>query len=245
MDEYLKESYDFLRELNGVFSSKKTIGDFLKSLSEEQYANIEEGWGRLSKKKINRKVIVEDDTLIDIYRHGSAFTVLINEIILPFLLQKRGMVFSNEYYRIDVIGYKNGLKDDLRDEGKDLKLTPYCWEFGYAIEHENDIGKWIDEAVKLSYIKCPRKIIIGYNRPISKEQQEKSCLELNKKCFKYLLKCLEKANVPKGDNKLTLFFGVRDEKGAWDKIEYEGYVVDYSEGKVYDLLHNFQIVPLN
>ena len=239
--EFLENAQLFLNELNSMLRSP-TIGGFFDCLSKEQQKTIDRGWMRLRGKKINRNNINEDTALIDVYRHGSAYTVLINEMILPLLLQKRGMQFSNEYYRIDVIGYKNELKDDLKDEGDNIKLTPYCWEFGYAIEHENDIGKWIDEAIKLSYIKCPYKIIIGYNRPLDGEKCEKSSLDLNKKCFSYLLKCLDRSHVPEKDNKLIILFGIRNEKGTWDKIQYEGYAVDYCERKVYELTNLQEIV---
>ena len=239
---FLEDAQLFLNELNDMLSMP-TIDNLFNHLSKEEQENSKSSWRLLCEKKINRNTINENTEIIDIYRHGSAYTVLINQIILPLLLQKRGMQYSNEYYRIDVIGYKNGLKNDLKEKGKELKLTPYCWEFRYAIEHENNIGEWIDEAIKLAYIKCPYKIIIGYNRPVDEEKGERNSLDLNKKCFNYLFECLDRSHVPKKDNKLIIFFGIRNKKGAWDKIQYEGYVVDYCEKKVYDLrdLKNFAL----
>ena len=239
--EYLKSAQLFLEDLNDILS-KPTIEQLFCDLTKEQRESIDNGWKRLREKEINRNKIDEKTKLLDIYMHSSAYTVLINDMVLPLMLQKREMKCSNEYYRIDVIGYRDEPKEDLKAEGDELKLTPYCWGFEYAAEHENDIGKWIDEAIKLSYINCHYKIIIGYNRPIDEKKGEKSSLDLNKKCFRYLLKCFARSHVPQKDNKLIILFGIRNEKGTWDKIEYEGYAVDYCERKVYELTNLQEIV---
>ena len=69
---------------------------------------------------------------------------------------------AKEYYRIDMIGYFNK-KDNLPLNSKHMKK--YYWDFAVAIEHENKSRDWLDEVCKLSYIRCPLRVIISYNVP--------------------------------------------------------------------------------
>ena len=78
---------------------------------------------------------------------------------------------QREYYRIDVIGWydrKQDLKKIVKPENYPLK--EHFWELGVAIEHENDMLDWTDELVKLLYINCPLRIVIGYYPENAKEQ---------------------------------------------------------------------------
>ena len=68
-----------------------------------------------------------------------------------------------EYYKIDVIGWKS-CKENLADLPKpgSYALKEHFWYLGVAVEHENDPYDWTDELVKLLYINCPLRIVIGY-----------------------------------------------------------------------------------
>ncbi len=79
-------------------------------------------------------------------------------------ITERGYRFTNEYYRIDTIAWEKIIPDDMTiKEGKDHNLSLYLWELKAAFEYENNKYEWLDELVKLSYIKCPLKVIITYN----------------------------------------------------------------------------------
>lgn len=215
----------FLKDLNSIFEKCKTVKD-LKALIKDD-SEI--------KNKLDALGVDEKKELLDIYKNSSLYTKLINTIVIPYLLHVDQCETSNEYYRIDVVGYKDKdiEKQYLLNEGKRLGLTPYCWGFSYAIEHENAHGKWVDEAIKLAYINCQNRIVIGYNRKLYKGES----LELyEKECLKYMINCIEKSNVLKNkDGYLTLFFGERNDKKEWAEIRYNGYVVDYNIGKIYPL----------
>ena len=47
-------------------------------------------------------------------------------------------------------------------KAKDYKLKKHFWYLGVAVEHENDQTDWTDELVKLLYINCPLRVVIGY-----------------------------------------------------------------------------------
>ncbi len=69
-----------------------------------------------------------------------------------------------EYYNIDLIGWKNRKSEQLATppKTKDYKLKKHFWYLGVAVEHENDQTDWTDELVKLLYINCPLRVVIGY-----------------------------------------------------------------------------------
>ena len=67
---------------------------------------------------------------------------------------------NREYYRIDHIGWKQH-KNELST--RETGLTPYLWELLFAVEHENDSSDWLDEVCKLAFIRCPLRVVIGYD----------------------------------------------------------------------------------
>lgn len=74
------------------------------------------------------------------------------------ILENCGLTAMTEYYKIDVIGY--------RDEKTSIPcpaiVEPHFWWLDAAIEHENACGKWTDELAKLLFINCPLRVVIGY-----------------------------------------------------------------------------------
>ncbi len=96
------------------------------------------------------------------YRHS--FTTF----IMPYIgkiLESNG--FENkhqyEYYKIDVIGWKNAKSEiSVLEKPANYDLKEHFWHLGVAIEHENDQFDWTDELVKLLYINCPLRVVIGY-----------------------------------------------------------------------------------
>jgi len=209
----------FLSLLSEIIQSEqKLFGEIVKEL------NI----------KTNKKDFIEtykDSRLIDLYQKRRTWTVVINHYILPYIILQMGYAPQNEYYRIDVIGYNGIIKEDLIEMGKRLDLTPYGWRMRIAIEHENAQGKWIDEAVKLANIYCPLRVVIGYNRPLHKDERSE---QFEKECIKYFFECLRETGKQIGtvyDGKMLILFGQRDEKGEWSKIKYNSYLLDLSTKK--------------
>ncbi len=91
------------------------------------------------------------------YSHSTDYTNFImdeiNDIIKANNLKK-----SNEYFRIDAIGYTSRY-EELADNAH---LTPHLWDLEVAVEHENDSKDWLDEVIKLAHVCCPLRVVIGY-----------------------------------------------------------------------------------
>ena len=90
------------------------------------------------------------------------------KFIMPHIatiLSSHGYAENNqyEYYKIDVIGWKDRKEDLSKLQKPDTyKLKNHFWDLGVAVEHENDQTDWTDELVKLLYINCPLRVVIGY-----------------------------------------------------------------------------------
>ena len=91
----------------------------------------------------------------------SKFTKLILKKISSKILEEAEYEKEHqyEYLKIDLIGWKN-LNDNLGNLPENFNR--HFWAFDVAIEHENNSMDWMDEVVKLSYINCPLRIVVGY-----------------------------------------------------------------------------------
>ena len=70
-----------------------------------------------------------------------------------------------EYFRIDIIAYtqrKEEAKAIEYNYNGEYYLKPYLWDLEIAFEHENKNREWLDEIVKLSHIRCPLRVVVGY-----------------------------------------------------------------------------------
>ena len=93
------------------------------------------------------------------WENQTDFTKFILKGICDSVLQKMNCKRQYEYFRIDLIGWT----ESDYDFGKCPKgFKRHFWDFNVAIEHENNREDWLDEVVKLSYINCPLRIVIGY-----------------------------------------------------------------------------------
>ena len=62
----------------------------------------------------------------------------------------------NEYFRIDVTGWKSEKIESCHS------VNIYGWDFDYAIEYENNSATWTSELLKLSFIRADVRLVIGY-----------------------------------------------------------------------------------
>ena len=95
------------------------------------------------------------------WNNQSEFTELILKEISNKVLEKAKYEKKHqyEYLKIDLIGW-NTLDNDLGTRPENFNR--HFWAFDVAIEHENNPMDWMDEVVKLSYINCPLRIVVGY-----------------------------------------------------------------------------------
>ena len=99
-----------------------------------------------------------------IYRDSTRYTQYIKEIIGEILsnIKKTNKVEINfEYYRVDVFAWEKA-DDTFLPEKPSEQFKEQFWKPVAAIEHENDCNSWMDEVIKLSYLKVPLKVVIGY-----------------------------------------------------------------------------------
>lgn len=107
---------------------------------------------------------------------------------------------SKEYFRIDLIGWTDKRKEIYKEKYSEGILKRQGWSFDIAIEHENNYRLWAEEVIKLAYINCPIRIVIGYNdREIGKNK------DLNKDIdIELLNEVLQSLNYLEGDKRMLI-----------------------------------------
>ena len=75
-----------------------------------------------------------------------------------------------EYYRVDVFAWEKA-DDTFLPKKPSEHFTEQFWRPVAAVEHENDYNSWMDEVIKLSYLKVPLKVVIGYV-PVNKRSSD-------------------------------------------------------------------------
>ncbi len=104
------------------------------------------------------------------YSDNTKWTILTRAWITEILKNMRDDIEINyEYYKIDIIGWSQH-NDKL--EAKETGLVPHLWNLEFAVEHENNSKEWLDEVCKLSYIRCPLRVVIGYGNEKAEEKIE-------------------------------------------------------------------------
>jgi len=104
------------------------------------------------------------NTARECWRNRADFTNIIIPRISKIL---EGVGFSHrhqyEYYKIDLIGWQDlKQKAPVPPKIKGYRIKEHFWQLGVAVEHENDQTDWTDELVKLMYVNCPLRVVIGY-----------------------------------------------------------------------------------
>lgn len=116
------------------------------------------------KKLCDQDAIYNQKSYREIYKINGEFTSLVNRLIVNTILEENKLRWSNEYYRIDVIGWENVYGDvKLENDYKKAQLNYHSWKLQFAFEHENNSEDWSDEVIKLLYINCPLRVVVGYN----------------------------------------------------------------------------------
>lgn len=148
VDKHIRKRYffheDFITDLNQLI------------LFKEYYNKKDEKAGLPFVKKIKEKLLVEKDTLLNIYSgHKSEYSENMKTIVGE-LIRQEGYNPNFDSYNIDYTGWKK--------EPYDVKNNTmmFNWMFGYAINHEKESAKWTEKLLELSFIKSQVKIVIGY-----------------------------------------------------------------------------------
>lgn len=148
--------------------------------------------------------VYKGKTYYELYRDSSfsEFTELINREIMPSILRSEGLTVQHEYFRVDVIGWA-GRYDELDEQTADSHhLNRHLWDLKIAVEHENDKNDWLDEVIKLIHLRCPLKVVIGYNYCDQRGEAELEKLS-------YVAECMRRAAAfdPAGQEEFLIILG--------------------------------------
>ncbi len=122
------------------------------------------------------EVLIGGRRLFDIYKSDAEYTKAVTQIINK-IIERAGFTPQNEYFRIDVVGWNSRYKA-MEEDAKNsrIELNPHLWDLWIAVEHENSKRDWTDEVMKLIHVKCPLKVVIGYNYSNERGEEERKKL---------------------------------------------------------------------
>lgn len=133
---------------------------------------------------------------------------------------------QTEYYRIDLIDWTQKKDNDfyIVEGGLDnYQLRKHAWNFDIAVEHENDENDWSDEIIKLAYIFCDLRVVIGYFPYIATGKEEMQQKYLNKVAETINgLKC--KGNMKHGEFLVILGDIEKGESDGFKMLTYTPYL---------------------
>lgn len=155
---------------------------------------------------------------------STEFTEYMNKNLISNIVQQLCGNVSHEYYRIDTTGWVSKEIDDLKELTGKHKLNYHCWDLKISVEHENDQKDWLDEVVKLAHIRCPLKIVIGYNFC---DKRENECEELLNQVALPILKQVDAFSSNEPDDFLIIFGNMKHNGISYKSADYRGYLYNY------------------
>ena len=179
------------------------------------------------------------DEYIDIYRnHEPKYTELMNKSIIPGIIKNvyvtpepekyEKLVAQNEYFRIDCTGYQHRYYEIDEAEAKSVGLNRHFWDLKIAVEHENDKKDWMDEVIKLTHIRCPLKVIIGYNHCDQRDEGDIAKLQ-------FIAKWMQRVSVfdNNSNEEILIIIGngapSSKKNPPYESFDYRGYLFDYQD----------------
>lgn len=136
-----------------------------------------------------RSALAEDNvrdgrSYFDVYRHDEkAFTKLVNQEVVHRIIEEAGFTAQHEYFRIDTLGWSGRYEELDKTMARSHRLNRHLWDLEIVVEHENDKQDWLDEVIKLVHIRCPLKVVIGYNYCDQREEGERGKLQYAADCM--------------------------------------------------------------
>lgn len=181
-------------------------------ITKEMLPDLPETWGK--------------DTFLSIYKkpkekyaRNTAYTKLINKYVIKKIISDAGMKTQNEYFRIDTVGWVSQY-ERMEKEAKELNLNAHLWDLKIAVEHENSKKDWTDEVIKLIHIKCPLKVVIGYNYCDERDT-------LDKKKLDFIARWMQEVsamNTGTTEEYLIIFGNCKHNGADYSVFDYRGYL---------------------
>lgn len=165
------------------------------------------------------------------YKKDADFTPVVTSVINGIIEDGIGWQHQNEYFRIDAVGWETRYTD-IKEETNKAGLNAHLWDLRIAVEHENNKQDWTDEIVKLMQIRCPLKVVIGYNHCDQREENEKRKLEITAK----LIQATDfYPSITRDREEILLILGngcsAKTGKSDYTSFDYRGYLYHYETEK--------------
>lgn len=183
---------------------------------------------------------IDGRKLLDIYRNGAEFTPVVTKIINQ-IIKDAGYKSQNEYFRIDAVGWISQHELMENDpQGKNIDINAHLWDLKIAVEHENSLSDWSDEVMKLIHVKCPLKVIIGYNYCDERNEDDPNSLERKK--LNFVSKWMQRIDALKkgsGEEEYLIILGNargrKKETAEYKTFDYKGYLYNWQSNEFENL----------
>ena len=183
-------------------------------------------------RSFKQNIELERTQLEDAWNESARLTekiLALNSRVIKDSKQANELIIQPEYYNIDLTEWeqkKSKTKERLYVENglKGYRFEKYAWNFDIAVEHENDRNLWMDEVIKLAYVYCDLRVVIGYF-PYDEDIDNK--LKMQKEYLKAItetiktLKCRE--NMKHGEYLIILGDVKSKNNKKYRKLEYTPY----------------------
>ena len=165
------------------------------------------------------------------YKNDALFTPMVTKAINEIIENGTGWTHQNEYFRIDAVGWESHYQN-IKKEANDVGLNAHLWNLKIAVEHENNKQDWTDELMKLLQIRCPLKVIIGYNYYDERENNEREKINVASRLV-VATDAYESIARDREEILLILGNGCSAETGKSDytSFDYRGYLFNYGKEK--------------
>lgn len=176
---------------------------------------------------VENHIHTDGRTFLEIYKTDEpAFTELVNKTLISDIVKNNGLTAQHEYFRIDTVGWNGRYLSLDEKEAKEVGLNRHLWDLKIAVEHENNKADWLDELIKLIHIRCPLKVVIGYNYCDQRDEPEKKKLI-------YAAECMQRVEAfhPLDHEEYLIILGngaPKDKKHeTYNCFDYRAYLYDY------------------
>lgn len=154
------------------------------------------------------------------------FTELVNKTLIHEIVENSGLSAQHEYFRIDTVGWDGRYLELDEKRAKEVGLNRHLWDLKIAVEHENDKKDWLDEVIKLVHIRCPLKVIIGYNHCDQRGEPEREKLAYAAKC----MQMVNAFNTADREEYLIILGNAKGSNGeSYTNFDYRGYLYNHDK----------------
>ncbi len=165
----------------------------------------------------------------DDYKNDANFTPRVISVINQIIEDGTGWKHQNEYFRIDAVGWESHFHD-VKEIANEAGLNAHLWNLKIAVEHENNKRDWTDEVMKLMQIRCPLKVVIGYNYYNIRQENEQKKLDA---AAKMITSAASYRSVARDREQILLIIGNGCSsvtgKSDYTDFDYRGYLFDYTQ----------------